>query len=130
MMLRMYHAPNRYSTKPSTSRLRKAARIAASHHGAKDSGHYFKAISDGLLHVFRQEVDRDYAASVEGVVIPADWVRSAIDAHVTLGFREYKTDQNIAGLDVADGGGDRNALALRRGVVLRHLVEWGERDTG
>jgi phage terminase large subunit len=89
-----------------------------------------RAIDDGLLHVFRQEVDRNYAASVEGVVIPADWVRSAIDAHVTLGFREYKTDENIAGLDVADGGGDRNAFGRRRGVVLRHLEEWGERDTG
>jgi phage terminase large subunit len=89
-----------------------------------------RAIDDGLLHVFRQEVDRDYAASVEGVVIPAEWVRSSIDAHVTLGFLEYKTDENIAGLDVADGGGDRNAFARRRGVVLRYLEEWGERDTG
>jgi phage terminase large subunit len=87
-------------------------------------------VSDGLLHVFNQEVCRDYAASVEGVVIPAEWVKSAIDAHIKLGFVEHDNDERFAGLDVADGGGDRNALALRKGVVLQSVEEWGERDTG
>jgi phage terminase large subunit len=89
-----------------------------------------KAIDDGLLHVFRQEVDRNYAASVEGVVIPAEWVRSAIDAHVTLDWDEAENDPCYAGLDVADGGGDRNALAIREASVLRSVDQWGERDTG
>jgi len=89
-----------------------------------------KAIDDGLLHVFRQEVDRNYASSVDGVVVPAEWVKSAIDAHVKLGFEEHDNDDCYAGLDVADGGGDRNALCLRRGVVLRELTQWSERDTG
>jgi phage terminase large subunit len=89
-----------------------------------------KSIDDGLLHVFRQEVDRNYSASVEGVVIPAEWVKSAIDAHVVLKFEEHDNDDVYAGLDVADGGGDRNALALRKGVVLRAIDQWGERDTG
>src|SRR4029077_15299287 len=74
--------------------------------------------------------DRNYAASVDGVVIPAEWVRSVIDAHVRLGFKEHKDDDCYAGLDVADGGGDRNALAVREGVVLRSVEQWGERDTG
>jgi phage terminase large subunit len=89
-----------------------------------------RAIDDGLLHVFRQEVDRNYAASVEGVVIPAEWVRSAIDAHIKLGFGEHPKDDCYAGLDVADGGGDRNALAIREGATLRTIEQWGERDTG
>lgn len=89
-----------------------------------------KAIEDGLLHVFRQEVDRNYAASVDGVVIPAEWVKSAIDAHIALKFTEDANDEIYAGLDVADGGGDRNALAQRKNVVLRYLEQWGERDTG
>ncbi|QIG96586.1 hypothetical protein [Bradyrhizobium sp. 6(2017)] len=88
-----------------------------------------KAIEDGLLHIFRQEVDRDYAASVEGVVIPAEWVRTAIDAHVRLKFVEGDNDDVTAGLDVADGSGDRNALALRKNVVLRKIEEWSARDT-
>jgi len=67
---------------------------------------------------------------VEGVVILAEWVKSAIDAHVALRFEEHENDDVYAGLDVADEGGDRNALALRKGVVLRAVDQWGERDTG
>jgi phage terminase large subunit len=89
-----------------------------------------RAIDDGLLHVFRQEVDRNYAASVEGVVIPPEWIRSSIDAHIKLRFEEHPKDDCYAGLDVADGGGDRNALAIREGVTLRAIEQWGERDTG
>lgn len=87
-----------------------------------------KARSDGLLHIFAQEVDRDYSAAVEGVVIPAEWVRAAIDAHITLGFDD--AGDWFAGLDVADGGKDRNAVALRKGVVVKRVEEWSERDTG
>jgi hypothetical protein len=91
-----------------------------------------KAISEGLLHKFAQEVERNYAASVEGVIIPAEWVKSAIDAHLKLGFVEHEFDDVYAGLDVADGdeGGDRNAIAVRVGTVLKYSENWGERDTG
>lgn len=87
-----------------------------------------KAIEDGLLHVFAQEVDRDYAAAVEGVVIPSEWVKAAIDADKILGFA--KSGGRVAALDVADGGGDANALAIRQGVFLESAEEWGERDVG
>lgn len=87
-----------------------------------------KAEEEGLLHVFRQEVDRDYAGALQGVIIPPEWVRAAIDAHVHLGFSDI--GGWIGGLDVADTGGDTNALALRRGSVLWQVEEWGERDTG
>lgn len=89
-----------------------------------------KAQDEGLLHLFYQEVDRNYAASVEGVIIPAAWVKSAIDAHIKLKFAEHKNDALFAGLDVADEGGDRNALAIRRGVVVQSAEQWGENDTG
>jgi phage terminase large subunit len=87
-----------------------------------------KAIDDGLLHIFRQEVDRDYAASVEGVIIPAEWVKTAIDAHVKLGIETGRGW--YAGLDVADEGGDRNALAVRRGILINGIDEWGLPDVG
>lgn len=87
-----------------------------------------KAIDEGLLHVWRSEVDRDYSAAVVGIVIPGKWVAAAIDAHVRLGFDDG--GGWIAGLDVADEGGDRNALALRKGSILKSLSEWGEGDTG
>ena len=51
-------------------------------HPAKDLAWYEtrrkKAQADGLLHVFTQEVDRNYAAAVENVIIPAEWVKAAI----------------------------------------------------
>lgn len=87
-----------------------------------------KAEADGLLHVFAQEVDRNYSASVDGVIIPADWIIAAIDAHVKLGFEA--TGAQIAALDVADEGGDKNALALRKGAVLQSVDDWAEGDTG
>lgn len=87
-----------------------------------------KAQEEGLLHLFAQEVDRDYSASVEGIIIPAVWIDSAYDAHKKLGF----SDDGLwsAALDVADGGMDKNAIAARKGVVLKSAEEWGERDTG
>lgn len=87
-----------------------------------------KAEDDGLLHIFAREVDRDYAAAVEGVIIPPLWVKSAIDAHIKL--KLDTTGGWAAALDVADEGGDTNALAKRKSIVLKYLEEWGERDTG
>ncbi|MEJ0050913.1 MAG: hypothetical protein WDN02_06875 [Methylovirgula sp.] len=87
-----------------------------------------KAEDDGLQHVFAQEVDRNYAAAVDGIIIPAEWVKAAIGAHEKLGCDD--TGGWAAGLDVADGGGDRNALAKRKGSILKSAEEWGERDTG
>lgn len=101
-------------------------------HPAKDDAWYLarkaKAEADGLAHVFAQEVDRNYAASVDGVIIPAEWIVAAIDAHVKLGFQP--TGAKIAGLDVADEGGDRNAMALRHGPLLQSVDDWGDGDTG
>ena len=87
-----------------------------------------KAVEEGMQHIFEQEVNRNYAASVEGVLIPSDWVVSAIDAHIKLKFED--DGGYVAGLDVADEGRDTNAQCLRKGVVLKSIDEWSERDTG
>lgn len=92
-------------------------------------GRYQKAVDEGLLAVFKSEVDRDYAASVEGVIIPPEWVEAAVDAHIKLGIRP--TGQRIAGLDVSDGGKDSNALVIRRDFLLEEADDWGdEKDVG
>lgn len=87
-----------------------------------------KFIDEGMLHIFAQEVERNYAASVTGIIIQPEWVRAAIDAHKTLGF----DDEGMwsAALDVADEGGDKNALTIRKGPILRYAEAWGEGDTG
>ncbi|WP_139247705.1 TerL protein [Hyphomicrobium sp. CS1GBMeth3] len=87
-----------------------------------------KAKADGLMHVFEQEVKRNYSAAVADIVIPGKWVEAAIDAHKAIGFDD--SGGWMASLDVADEGGDRNAFAKRKGVVLKYLEEWGEQDTG
>ena len=83
---------------------------------------------EGLVHLFAQEVDRNYAAAVEGIIIRPEWVNAAVDAHVKLSFDD--SGAWLAAMDVADGGRDKNAAAARKGVVLRHLDEWGSRDPG
>ena len=92
---------------------------------------------EGMAHIFAQEVDRNYAAAVSNVVIPYEWILTAVDAHKTIPYlAEYLTnnpdvlDDWIAGLDVADEGGDRNALTLRQWIIWRSVEEWGERDPG
>lgn len=89
-----------------------------------------KAEEEGLLHLFAQEVDRNYFAAVEGVIIPAEWVNSAIDADIKLGI-DMETGGWAAGLDVADDvGGDLNALVKRKGVKVKYAEDWGGVDTG
>lgn len=86
------------------------------------------ARDNGLIHLFRQEVDRDPTASLVGVIIPQEWVKSAVDAHIALGFGD--AGGHAAGLDPADEGGDLHAYCLRKGVVLRAAEDWGEGDVG
>lgn len=99
-------------------------------HPAKDQDWYdqrkLRAQEEGLSHVFAQEVDRNYAAAVDGILIDQDWVYAAVDAHKTLDIP--LEGLWCSGLDVADGGGDTNAQATRQGIVLKELDEWGARD--
>ena len=103
-----------------------------SDHPMKDQAWYdrrqAKAAREGLSHIFAQEVDRDYSAAVEGVLIPAIWVNAAIDLHKRIDIPDE--GKTIAGLDVADEGGDLNALAIRKGITLFDLDKWAQGDTG
>lgn len=72
--------------------------------------------------VLAQEVDINYSASVEGVLIPSSWIQLAIDAHIKLKIEP--TGDRIAGLDVADEGKDKNSFASRHGIVMDHLESW------
>lgn len=89
---------------------------------------------EGLLHIFAQEVDRNYSAAVTNTIIPYEYITAAVDAHLRLPILMRRPDAIpdtwTAGLDVADGGIDRNALAKRQWIILREINEWGERDTG
>ena len=69
-----------------------------------------------------QELDIDYQASVEGVLIPALWVQAAIDLHLHLKLKI--TGKRTGAFDVADKGIDKNAFAIKHGVLLEHAESW------
>lgn len=77
--------------------------------------------------VVAQEIDRDYAASITGVVLPGDWVRSCIGAAEKLGIEV--TGEEWAALDVADEGVDKNCWVGAKGIEVRHIVEWSGRGS-
>lgn len=88
----------------------------------KDDDWYAKQVDKLDPVTVAQELDINYSASVEGVLLPSAWVESSLDAHIILGIEP--SGNRIAGLDVADEGKDKNALASRKGTLLDYLEEW------
>lgn len=72
--------------------------------------------------VVAQELDLNYAASAEGVLIPAEWVQAAIDAHIKLNIQP--AGRRLGALDIADEGRDKNAFSRRHGFLLEEVTEW------
>lgn len=89
---------------------------------------------EGMLHIFAQEVDRNYSAAVSNTVIPYEWLVACVDAHIHVPYFAAavptRRGQWRAGFDVADDGIDRNALSLVEWVIWRNVQEWSERDPG
>ena len=94
-----------------------------------------KAEAEGLLHVFAQEVDRDYSGAVIGVIIKSEWVTASIDADKVLAARlpeeqraeylaEWRSGAQRAGQDIADGGADKNANIGIMGSVIVSAKQW------
>ncbi|MCP4991373.1 MAG: hypothetical protein GY928_36560 [Colwellia sp.] len=80
------------------------------------------AESKGLLHIFSQEVERDYMSAVQGIMIKPMWLKACIDAHKVLGFEASGITQ--AGVDASDEGGDIDAITIRKGSVVIHNENW------
>lgn len=93
----------------------------------KDDAWYAKQCEELDAVTVAQEIDINYAASVEGVLIPSSWIQSAVGAHTKLSVEP--TGRRFTGLDVADEGVDLNALASRKGIVLDHLEAWSGRGS-
>ena len=77
--------------------------------------------------VTAQELDINYQASLEGIVIPALWVNACLDAHVKLGIKP--TGERRGALDVADQGVDKNAFIVAHGIVLEAAEVWAGKDS-
>lgn len=93
----------------------------------KDQAWYdaqIKKIDDPVI--IAQELDLDYESSKENILIPATWVKAAIDAHR---FVKMKPEGVLrVGLDIADRGQDKNALVARHGVIVQHIAQWSGKD--
>jgi hypothetical protein len=89
----------------------------------KDQAWYDKEVAkiDNPV-IVAQELDLNYQASAEGMLIPSEWVQAAIDAHIVLGIEP--TGKRMGALDIADEGRDKNAFASRHGFLLENVKEW------
>ena len=63
-----------------------------------------------------QEVDIDYTASLEGITIPAKYVRAAVNLPIEA------SGEICAGFDVSAGGKNESVLILRQGPIVREIV--------
>lgn len=88
----------------------------------KDDAWYARQVDKLDAVTLAQEVDLDYSASVEGVLIPSKWVQASIDAHIKLGIDP--TGEKRSSLDVADTGKDSNAQSFRNGILLEDVIGW------
>lgn len=72
--------------------------------------------------IIAREYECNYAASIDFVVIPSEWIDASIDAHVKLGISPTGTRRGA--LDVADQGIDLNAFVGRHGNCLNYAKSW------
>jgi len=92
----------------------------------KDMPWYKKQVDTLDAVIVAQEIDIDYAASVDGICIPAKFIKAAIDLDIPA------EGSKKAGLDVADQEGqDENALIMKHGVVVKKewMKDWKGIDT-
>jgi phage terminase large subunit len=80
-----------------------------------------KRLGDPAL--IAQELDIDYTASLEGIVIPGAWVRAAVNLDLP------RSGRCVCGLDVAEAGSALSVLVPRWGAFVGDPVSWGQANT-
>lgn len=88
----------------------------------KDQDWYDKQVREQDPITVAQEIDVDYDASTDNILIPGKFVRACIDAHKKLGFG--KKGKKYSGFDIMDGGSDWNGLVTRHGSVIYNIQKW------
>lgn len=73
--------------------------------------------------VLAQEVDIDYAASMEGICIPAKWVQAAV------GLGLPATGPREAGADIAERGGAKTVMVDGCGPVIENVHAFPSQNT-
>ena len=73
-----------------------------------------------LPHIFAQEIEVDYNASVEDICIEATWIAAAV------GFTGAASGEKGVGFDPSDSGTDTNGLIVMDGCNVIDIQEWGK----
>ena len=89
----------------------------------KDEEWLEKQKSELEPHVVAQEILLDYTASIEGIFIPALWVRAAIDLELPA------SGPIRAGMDIADEGSDKTVIIAGQGPMIHDPISWGGINT-
>lgn len=90
----------------------------------KDDAWYARECARLPAVIVAQEIDINYNASQENIVIPSEWVQAAVDAHLIIADLAGEQWDKVGGLDVADEGNDLCAYTARVGAVLVHAEDW------
>ncbi len=72
--------------------------------------------------IWAQQMEMDFGAASEGLVIPGDWVRAAINLAEDLGLD--KDGVRLISYDAADLGNDLNAVCFRQGISVEKVLDW------
>jgi len=84
----------------------------------KDQEWYDKQCQKFDAVIIAQEIDIDYGASKQNVLIPGAWVRAAVC------FDIPEDGPTIIAFDPSDGGKDKSGLIAKRGSVIKDCKEW------
>lgn len=86
-------------------------------HPFKDDNWYKKECSKYDAVTIAQEIDIDYSASAEGIIIPSKWVRKAVN------LKLEKSGIKACGIDVGGGTGSGEAVYIERTGSVAHSMK-------
>jgi hypothetical protein len=78
--------------------------------------------------IVAQEIDIDYAASVENICIPAVWIRASIDIQELISVDQESGDREM-GVDVGGEGKDKTVAIPRFGPTVGTITDWSDGDS-
>lgn len=78
-------------------------------------------------HVFASEYDCDFAASVEGICIPAKWIESCKKLRNLVHYEPPR--RGVVGGDVGAGGKGKSVAIARFGALVLPPQSWSDGDT-
>lgn len=90
----------------------------------KDDAWYERQLRELDPVIIAQELEIDYGASLEGILIPREWATAVWDRPL---YENERGAITIGG-DVAEAGRDKSAAVVREGRNILHAEQWHDPD--